>query len=504
MKIELSDFISTSAEGKSCMHLLRIWSLSVLLVAVHLPAPGVAQTADDAAYRRQAVERSLVPAILVEGRATDWTIEQRMARYNVPGLSLALIRDGSIDWTAEYGSTGRTGSGPVTTSTLFQAASLSKPVAALVALKLVQDGRLSLDDDVDRYLRSWRIPENRFTAARPVTLRALLSHSAGVNVSGFPGYPQSETIPTLLQILEGSGPANSLPVRVDEVPGSGYRYSGGGYQIVQLIIEDVTSRPFDELARELVFAPLEMDRSTFAVTLSTADAHAAAAGHRYNGEPISGGWRSYPEQAAASLWSTADDLAKFAIGVIRAFRGADGAVLDAGLATEMVTRQAGDAGLGLGVHGQDAGLHFDHAGWTGGYRAYMIGYPVTGDGLVVMANGDGGNDLINEILRSVAHVYGWPDFRPTTRSVAAVPRSTLEAYSGRYYVDDYDLTITVIADEDHLLLSTPRGSRYTFYPASESDFFSIEDGSTLEIVRRGHEPDELRLWGMVARRSTSR
>jgi CubicO group peptidase (beta-lactamase class C family) len=504
MKIVSSDLTSTGAEGEACMKWSLVWSFSVLLVALFLPSAGVAQTADEATQRRQSVERSLMPAILLEGRAMEWTIQQRMARYNVPGLSLALVRDGSIDWTAEYGTTGYSESGPITTSTLFQAASLSKPVAALVALKLVQNGRLSLDEDVDRYLRSWRIPGNEHTETRPVTLRGLLSHNAGVNVPGFPGYAQGETLPTLLQVLEGSGPANSPPVRVDAMPGSGYRYSGGGYQIVQLIIEDVTNRPFDELARDLVFVPLGMDRSTFAVALSTPHPHVAAEGHGYAGDLISGGWHSYPEQAAASLWSTAGDLAKFVIGVMQAFRGADDAVLDAGVAAQMLTRQAGNAGLGPGIHGEGAGLHFDHAGWTRGYRAYMVGYPVSGDGLVVMANGDGGNDLINEIVRSVAHVYGWPDFSPETRSVAALPRPTLETYAGRYYVDEYDLTITIRADGDHLLLSTPRGSRYTFYPSADSAFFSIEDGSTLEIVRRRHEPDELRLWGMVGRRSTSR
>jgi CubicO group peptidase (beta-lactamase class C family) len=486
------------------MKLCRDWLLSVLLVALLLPAAGVAQSADEPAQRRKAVERSLMPAIMLEGRATEWTIQERMGRYNVPGLSLALVRDGRIDWTAEYGATGHSPSGLITPSTMFQAASLSKPVAALVALKLVQDGQLCLDEDVARYLRSWRIPANEFTETRPVTLRALLSHNAGVNVPGFPGYADGEALPTLLQVLEGSGPANSPPVSINVMPGSGYRYSGGGYQIIQLILEDVTSRPFEELARDLVLAPLGMDRSTFAVIPSTAHAHIAATGHSYAGELVAGGWHSYPEQAAASLWSTAGDLAMFVIGVMRAFRGAEDAVLESDLAAQMQTPQAGNTGLGPGVHGEGADLHFDHSGWTRGYRAYMIGYPMRGDGLVVMANGDGGNDLINEIVRSVAHVYGWPGFSPETRSVTALPRSTLEKYAGRYYVDQYDFTITIRADRDHLLLSTPRGSRYTFYPSSDSQFFSIENGSTLEIVRGRSEPDELRIWGMVGKRSTSR
>jgi CubicO group peptidase (beta-lactamase class C family) len=462
---------------------------------------GSTRTAEEVVRTRRAVERSLLPAVLLEGRPVmEWTIDERMARYNVPGLSLAVIRNASIDWTAAYGSTDRTGERPVTRSTLFQAASLSKPVTAVVVLALVSDGRLALDEDVNRYLRSWRLPDDEFTATSPVTLRALLSHSAGVNVPGFPGYARGETLPTLLQVLQGSGPANSPPVRVDTPPGSAYRYSGGGYQIVQLVLEDATKRPFAELARDLVLAPLGMDRSTFAVIPWTVHSDFAASGHDYAGEPVTGGWHSYPEQAAASLWSTAGDLAKLVIGLMQATRGSEGAVLDPDLANEMLTPRSGSMGLGPGVHGEGVGLHFDHAGWTRGYRAYMVGYPETGDGLVVMANGDGGDDLIDEIVRSVASVHGWPDFQPRTQSVAAVSPSTLRSHAGSYYVEQHDLTITIRAEEDHLLLGTPRGSIYTFYPSSASEFFSVEDGSTLTIVRRGQEPVELKLWGMVARR----
>jgi CubicO group peptidase (beta-lactamase class C family) len=474
----------------------------MLLLTLVLPSTAVAQKADSVAQRRHAVERSLTPAIVLEGQAVPrWTMQERMVRYNVPGVSLAVIRNGSIEWSAAYGSTGGTSAQPVTSTTLFQAASLSKPVAALLALTLVQEGRLSLGENVDHYLRTWRLPASSFTATHPITLSGLLSHSAGVTVSGFAGYPQGAPRPTLVQILEGTGPANSPRVLVDTIPGTRYRYSGGGYQIAQLVMEDVTGTPIADLARDLVLTPLDMEHSTFA-ELSPAQARTTAAGHSYNGAPVAGNWHRYPEQAAAGLWSTAGEMAKLVVGLIESAQGAEGAVLDRSLMAQMLTRQIGSAGLGLGVHGDGDDLLFDHAGVNEGYRAYMAGYPVTGNGVVVMTNGDGGTDLINEIVRSVSHVYGWSDFAPDTQAVAPVPRPGLARYAGTYRVAEEELIITVRAEADHLVVSTPRGSHYTFYPVSMLRFVAIEDGSTIEIVQRRDEPTELRLWGMRARRTS--
>ncbi len=477
------------------------WLLLLCACTLLGSAEAAAQPSNDRALRQQAVEHGLLPAIVLTGHPRpSWSIPQRIARYKVPGLSLAVINDGKIEWAKGYGVRRAGTTDSVTVFTLFQAASISKPVAAAGALRLVQEGHLDLDEDVNSRLRSWKVPDNEHTVEEPVTLRRLLSHSAGVTVHGFPGYTKGETIPTLLEVLEGVQPANSAPIRVDTIPGSIYRYSGGGYEIVELLIEDVTNKPFDAVLHDLVLRPFGMERSTFKQPLPDAWAGNAAGGHRFDGAPVPGSWHIYPEQAAAGLWSTPTDLARFAIGLIKAFHGASQVVLDDDMAQLMLTRGVGDAGLGPGIHGQGDGLHFDHAGWTQGFRTYMVAYPYSGDGLVIMTNGDGGHDLIQEVRRAVARVYGWPDFAPEERAVVALDPSVLDAYAGRYHVRDHGFTITLQRDGDHLTALTPRGSSYTFYPETETAFVAVEDGSTLTITRDPNGPDVIRVWGMTAQR----
>lgn len=454
--------------------------------------------------RQQAVEHRLLPAVIPTGHTTaPWHIPDRMRRYRVPGLSIAVIRNGRVDWTAAYGSTRADAAQPVTTSTVFQAASLSKAVAAVTALSLVRDGTLALDEDVTRRLRSWTLPSADSSATLAVTLRALLSHTAGVTVSGFPGYAVGVPRPTLPQLLRGVAPANSPPIRVERSWIGRYRYSGGGFQVAQLLMEDATGRAFQDLANERVFQPLGMQRSTFEVELPQPLAADVAMGHRHDGSAVPGGWHLYPEQAAASLWSTPSDLARFILGVASARAGEDEAVLSPSLAQQMLTLHGEAIGLGVGLHGEGDELHFDHAGWTRGFRSYFVAYPERGDGVVVMANGDEGHLLIQEVVRAVSAVYGWPHFKPAARDAVALEPSVLQKLAGTYHVQGADLTITVAARDDHLWLSTPRGSAFSFYPSSERSFFSPEDGSALEIVPDAEGRTTLRLWGMTAVESSS-
>jgi len=342
-------------------------------------------------------------------------LADRMAHYRVPGVSLAVIDDGRIAWAKAYGTRAAGGDAPVSPDTLFQAASIGKVVVAVAALRHVGRGALDLDGDVNARLTSWRVPENGFTAAAPVTLRRLLSHSAGVTGSGFRGYAAGEDVPSLRQVLDGLPPANSPPVRVDLVPGTRQRYSGGGYLIVQQLLEDVTGRPFPGLMQEEVLTPCGMAASTFAAPLPPERAAAAATGHRADGAPLPGGWHTYPEMGAgASLWTTAPDLARFAIAVMRARAGHADGVLPQALAAAMLTPQIGDRGLGP-VLGDDGGdrSYFMHPGANEGFRSLLVAYPERGQGLVILTNGDGGEELCREILRSASVAYGWvPDRTP--------------------------------------------------------------------------------------------
>jgi CubicO group peptidase (beta-lactamase class C family) len=334
---------------------------------------------------------ALLPALLC-GADLDSTIAERMQTLKVPAVSVAVLDGGKLLWARGYGA-------GVNAETVFQAASLSKHVAALIALRLVDEGKLSLDEDVNRKLRSWKIPENEFTRAEKVTLRRLLNHSAGLTVHGFEGYESGTPVPSLLQVLDGARPANSQAVRVDMVPGSQWRYSGGGYEVVQQLILDVTGRSFADLARTLIFEPLGMRRSTFKQPLPGGWEGNAAIGHRSDGTMLAGRWHTYPELAAAGLWTTPSDLTK----IILEIQAGGGRILKPATQKQMLTRMLGNYGLGLGIE-ENA---FSHGGANEGFRCSMIGYLTGGRGVVVMTNSDSGSRLVTEIQKKIAADRGW-------------------------------------------------------------------------------------------------
>lgn len=299
------------------------------------------------------VENSLLPAVLIKGEpVSTMNLAERMKHYNVKGVSVAVINDGRIEWAKAYGVRDADANLPVTVDTIFQAGSVSKPVAAMAALKLVQDGKLSLDADVNLKLVSWKMPENEFTTGQKVTLRGLLSHSAGTSIWGFGGYPaDSKSLPTIPQILDGSAPANTKPVRVVERPGTKWSYSGGGFTVMQLLLTDVSKKPFPELMDEIVLKKLDMKHSTYQQLLPPdLLAHAAIAyGPQGQGPPFK--WFIHPEMAAAGLWTTPSDLARFAIELQQAYAGKSKKILSREMVKQMLTKQTGGWGLGITVSG---------------------------------------------------------------------------------------------------------------------------------------------------------
>jgi len=336
-------------------------------------------------------------------------LEERMAYYHVPGVSIAMIDGNQVEWARGYGVLAAGTSEEVTAETLFQPASIAKLVVAVTALHLVEAGTLDLDRDVNQDLVSWKLPEDEYTQAENVTLRRLLSHSAGTTVSGFPGYAVDEALPDLQQILDGLPPANSPPVRVDTVPGTIQRYSGGGYMIVQQLVEDVAGQPLVNFAQQTVLVPWEMGASTLQYPLPTELEPFAATGHRLDGSSIPGGWHVYPEVGAgASMWSTATDLANFAIHLIQAYNGNPDEVLSQAMTIEILTPQIENRGLGpvLGDDGADR-FYFMHPGGNEGYRSVLVAYPERGQGVVILTNGDGGEALWREILNGISVEYGW-------------------------------------------------------------------------------------------------
>src|SRR5688572_3347552 len=359
-------------------------------------------------------------------------LAERMAHYKVPGVSIAVIDKGDIAWAKGYGVLDAHGTTPVTTDARFQAASISKPVAAMAALALVQQGRLSLDEDVNLPLTSSHVPDSEFTRVQKVTLRRLLSHSAGLTRGDVGSYAAGDAVPSLVQALEGRTPANLPALRVDNVPGSTWRYSGGGYSVMQQLLIDVTGKPFAGLLQEIVLGKIGMTRSTFIQPLPDEWDARAASGHDVNGQPIKGRWRTFPETAAAGLWTTPSDVARFAIELQRAASGQSTRVLSADTAKLMLTKQLNGYGFGAWLGGGAQVTTFSHGGSNEGYRCMLFAYVATGQGAVVMTNGDGGDGLFNEVMRAIAHEYDWPDYRPTEKTVAQIDRVIYQMYVGRY------------------------------------------------------------------------
>jgi CubicO group peptidase (beta-lactamase class C family) len=333
-------------------------------------------------------------------------LEKLMELYKVPGLSIAVIANYQIVWTKAYGVTDVGSSNHVTTKTLFQAGSISKPVAAAGALSLVEKGKLSLDEDVNLKLKTWKLPENEFTKTQKVTLRRLMSHTAGLTIHGFPGYDVDVALPTLVQVFNGEKPANTAPIRVDKVPGTLERYSGGGVTIEQQLMIDVTGKTFPEFMRETVLEKIGMNDSSYNQPLLATWASRTAAGTYRDGKPVHGRWHIYPEMAAAGLWTTPTDLATFAIEIALSKQGKANHILSEKMTNEMLTPVMDEAGLGFFLDKQNPG-QFGHDGADEGFQALLTMNADTGNGLAIMANSDNGIAVAELILRGVAREYGW-------------------------------------------------------------------------------------------------
>ncbi len=348
--------------------------------------PAAAQSAPDPAIEAkiQEIENNIAPAVIIKGQSgSHVTLESRMATLHVPGVSIAVIHNGKIEWARGFGVT-KIGGSPVTINTLFQAGSISKPLTATAVLHLVQLGQLNLDTDVNQYLKTWKVPENTFTSQKDVTLRELLTHTAGMTVHGFPGYASGATVPSLVQVLNGEPPANTPAIRVDTVPNTIWRYSGGGYTVTQQLLLDQTRKSFPQFMQDAVLGPFGMTHSTYEQPLPTTKSADAATPYDQNGAPIPGGSHTYPEMAAAGLWTTPSDLARYAIEIQKSLAGESNRVLSKATANEMVKLGGlGSWGLGLQVGGSPDHPYFEHGGADEGFISNLVAYR-NGDGVATL------------------------------------------------------------------------------------------------------------------------
>lgn len=463
---------------------------AIHLCVIMLMVSSCGKPTEDHAAKIIQVESSLSTPVYIEGDSL-WTIEERMAKYGVPGVSIAVIYNGKIAWTKAYGVMHKERKEPVTTATLFQAGSISKPVAAYGALRIAAAGKINAEENVNTYLTTWKLPDNEFTQKQPVHLKHLLSHTGGVTVHGFLGYSPDLPVPSLVQVLNGEPPANSPPIRVDKLPGEGFRYSGGGYSIMQQMLIDVEGKPFPQIMDELVHSPLGMTNSTYEQPLPADKLKLAATGYVPDGTMTKGERHTYPEMAAAGLWTTAEDLAKFAIDVQRSYKGESGAVLGKETATLMLTPYIDEErGLGPGITTIKDEIYFGHGGWDEGFSADMFAHRDKGYGVVVLTNANQ-PPFISELIRAVALTYKWDDFVATYKPLALTEDDILKV-TGRYRFDqtlvgryryDVDAVSTITGKDGQLYYQYTGQEPMRMFKVTDSTFIRRERTAQIQIVK---------------------
>jgi CubicO group peptidase (beta-lactamase class C family) len=459
----------------------RLCRLLLIIYLFPILSFGQAHSTVDSEIKR--VEAGLLPNVLIKGEP-GWSIEERLKFYKCPGLSVAVIKDFKVLWARAYGVKDLETKEPITTETLFQAGSISKSVNATIAMKKVEQGKISLDANINEKLASWKLPENELTAKKTVTLRRLLSHTAGTTVHGFPGYAITDKLPTLQQVLDGTAPANTAPVRVDLEPGTQFRYSGGGTTITQLALTEIEKKPYPEIARETVLKPLNMTNSTYSQPLPADWRPKAATGYRQNGKEVEGKIHIYPEMAAAGLWTTPTDLAKFAIEMQLSLAGRSNKILTKQSVETMTTGVLNDVGLGFFIEKHGSAVYFGHGGSDEGFTSELLVSRDKGYGVAVMVNSDSGG-ILREVVRAVAREYGWEEFLPAPYEVISMDAAKLETFTGRFQVNpDRVLTIKPeVAGKKSRLLAYPTGdAEFELLPISETTFVRRASSIKYEFV----------------------
>lgn len=450
-------------------------------VSLSCAVMAAAQAPKEVQQRIETVESCLPLAVIVKNAPKNCTtLSKRMAELHVPGVSVAVLHHGTIEWAKGYG-VRQTGGEPVTPDTLFQAGSISKPVAAMAALRLVEQGKLSLDTDINTELTSWKLPPSAAAPGATVTLRELLTHSAGLTVHGFPGYAAGVPVPTVVQVLNGEKPANTEAIRLDSVPGKEWRYSGGGFTVMQQAVLDAAKEPFPKLLHDTVLAPIGMSHSTYEQPLPAERLRNVAMPYNDDGTPVAGGPHTYPEMAAAGLWTTPSDLCRYIVEVQKSLDGKANHVLSQAMIQKMLTAGIGSWGLGVQVGGSAQSPWFSHGGVNAGYESLFVGYDKNGDGAAVMTNAQGGSRIAGEIMSAIAVAYDWPDHRPAERTKVTVDPAVLARYVGTYQLEpNFSLVFTL--EGNQLMTQATNQPKFPVYPEAQNKFFLTVVDAEVEFV----------------------
>ena len=458
-------------------------NLPLLFLLLLLPGINCAQD-------REAIENGLLAGVRINGEAVKThNINDRMALHHVPGVSIAVIRGDSVHWAAGYGIANSDLKTMVDENTLFQAGSISKPIAALAALKLADQGVVDLDRDVNQYLSRWKIPDNEFTKTEKVTLRRILSHTAGLTVHGFPGYNATDSFPSDLSVLNGKG--NTPPITTDAVPGAKWRYSGGGYTVMENLVEEVSGKPFHVYMTSEILEPLGMSRSTYEQPLPEARKQEASGAYDVRGDLISGWWCNHPEQAAAGLWTTPSDLARYLLAIQNiAVTGKPG-LLSHEMTGLMLTRVQNNWGLGPTLRGTGDSLMFGHGGKNAGFTNDMMAWVYRGEGVVIMTNGDNGGRIIAEIYRALSREYGWNLAPQKTVDRFPIDETSRKDLPGKYQMfkatpDTPEIIIDIAFEGEELIgLDLVEKQSYRMIQSGKLKFTDPDTADEISFVKTG-------------------
>jgi CubicO group peptidase (beta-lactamase class C family) len=456
-------------------------------------------TANNEKARQTLVTKNFLPRVIFIGENQSFPIETRLAQSKSPALSVAVIHQGKLAWSSAWGHLTQ-GGRKADCQSIFQAGSLAKPVTLFAALLMKQKTLLNFDENIDQYLKSYHLPTGAQTKDNPVNIRNLLAHTSGITAGGYAGYPNGQALPTDLQTVMGEPPANSRKVEVLEAPNSGVRYSGGGYSVLEIALQDRFGTPFDQVMQSWVLTPFGMKQATFTQPIPAAYFPYTARGHTAQGNMVSGGWHNHPEQAAAGLWATPTDMANFLIELRQAYLGKSKLISKATM-TEFLENPIDGHAYGFRLIGEKNQIFITHYGGTVGYRAGMTINLESGDGAVYMSNSDNGSSLGLEFFQAVSRAYNWSQFREiqVQRKMQAV--ETLQTLTGKYIFAEQDWKIQVLVENNTITIVFPNGDRYAMTPIEGDGFAFIHTNTGVRAsFDISGETAKIQLYGQIGLR----
>lgn len=453
--------------------------ISFVLLLLHWLTAATAQQPYPKAIKEQIarVEANLSGGLVIDGKM--YTLSERMKHYNVSGLSVAVIDNYQIVWAKGYGYADKKEKRKVTANTLFEPGSISKSLNAVGILRLAQEGKLDLYQDINQYLVNWKFPYDTVSHGKKITTAQLLSHTAGLGVHGFPGYHRDSAIASVTDILDGRTPSNTEAVRSVTEPGGEPRYSGGGILITQQMLTDLTKQRYEQYMYEHVLRPLGMINSSYNQPPSVAQSKNLATGYKSNGDEVPGKYFVYPEKAAAGLWTTPTDICKYILEMQQAYQGKSSKLLNQEMVKLHVTPYKYDVALGTYIQNRNGEKYFVHSASNEGFTGYFLGGLTNGKGVALFVNSEDGHVLL-ELLNSIALVYNWAGFRkPEQITTVPVNDTITSKYIGEYILDGWFSEIK--KEKDGLYLWTD-GISSKMYFTSPADFRNIELGGTKTFI----------------------